>query len=107
MTRIGRRRGGFLTRERLHPRLDDFLDFASLELRAFFETALFVRELADFIRVNALESFLQLVPLLEQRDIRGAELVEFRFLDRSIHAEKPCAITLRVKGQVFRRDFFL
>ncbi len=28
-------------------------------------------------------------------------------LDHSIHVEQSCAITLRVKGQMFRQDFSL
>ena len=63
---------------------------------------LFLHQLADFIRVNALVTLLQVIPLLQQRDVRVPELVELGLLDCAIHVEHPRALTLRVKGQMFR-----
>ena len=43
------------------------------------------RRLADLFRVDALETLLQIIALLEQRDIAGAKLIELRLLHRAFH----------------------
>jgi hypothetical protein len=90
--------------DRTQARLDYLLDFAGLNLLRFLELALLIPQLADFIRVNALESLLQFVALLHQRDIGGAELFELRLLDRAIHIQQPGAIALDVEVHEFRRN---
>jgi len=90
---------------------DNLLNFARRggrpQGRGFLELSLFIRQLADFIGINALEALLQFIALLHECDIGGAELFELRLLHRAVHVQVPRAITLDIQVREFRRNLVL
>ena len=62
-------------------------------------------ELADFLRINALKSLLQIVTLFQQGDVAAAELIQLGFLTARLSVEHPSTVALDVQPHILSGNF--
>src|ERR1019366_1962644 len=79
--------------------------FTALELLRFLQALLLLDQLADLVRVDAIETFLLLRELVAERDVVGAEVIQLGFVHRTIHIQHPGAIALDVERLLVSRNF--